>query len=284
MEGKGDQMSLEENKKLVLQLNNALELKRKIVGLRFFYTEEEFANASAKKLEGYLPYCVMVRSASLGHSIKASRYEFGCAGGAMALHAFDLAELYPDKEPDYFPSGKSYFERLKIYKTMDSARKTAQAITILKKKIYGVMLKPLEEYEEDPDVVIVITTPYNIMRLVQGYNYEYGTNCNFKMGGNQAICAETTAYPFENDDINISVLCAGTRQLAKWGRDELAMGIPYRKLSNIVAGVYATVNMLERDLDKKRIERKMKESNEQVIDIVYGLNYDTGAYKFGKGK
>jgi len=276
-------MGLEENKKLVLQLNNALELKRHIVGVKFYYTEEEFAKAPAKQLEGYLPYCVMVRSASLGHSIKASRYEFGCRGGSTALHAFDMDELYPDKELDYFHSGKSYFERLKIYKSLDSARKTAQAITILEKKIYGVMVKPLEEYDENPDVVIIIADPYNIMRLVQGYNYEYGTNCNFKMGGNQAICSETTAYPLENDDINISVLCSGTRQIAKWGRDELAMGIPYHKFTKIVEGVYATVNMLERDPDKKRIEQKMEETSEKLIDIVYGLNYDTGAYKFGKG-
>lgn len=276
-------MSLEEKQKLVVQLNNALELKRHIVGVKFFYTEEEFARASAKKLGGYLPYCVMVKSASLGHSLKATRYEFGCAGGALALHAFDAAELYPDKEADYFRSGKSYFERLKIYKTLDSARKTAQAITILAKKIYGVMLKPLEQYEEDPDVVIIITVPYNIMRLVQGYNYEYGTNCHFKMGGNQAICSETTAYPFESDDINISVLCSGTRGLAKWGQDELSMGIPYHKFPKIVHGVYQTINMLERDPDKKRIEENMAKTNEKIIDIVYGLNYDTGAYKFGKG-
>lgn len=277
-------MSLEQNKKLVLQLNNALDLKRHIVGVKFLYTKEEFEEASAKKLEGYLPYCVMVSSASRGHSIKATRYEFGCYGGATALHAFDLDEIYAGKEPDYFTSGKSYFEGLKIYKTIDSARKTAQAITILEKKIYGVMLKPLKEYAEDPDVVIIVTVPYNIMRLVQGYNYEYGTNCNYKMGGNQAICSETTAYPFESGDINISVLCSGTRMIAKWGRDELSMGIPYHKFSNIVNGVYQTVNMLERDPDKKRIEENMVKTNEKVIDIVYGINYDTGAYKFGKGK
>jgi uncharacterized protein (DUF169 family) len=276
-------MGLGKNKKLVLQLNNALELQRHIVGVKFLYTEEEFVAAEAKKLEGYLPYCVMVRSASLGHSIKATRYEFGCYGGSTALHAFDMDEIYAGKEPDYFTSGRSYFEGLKIYKTIDSARKTAQAITILEKKIYGVMLKPLEEYAEDPDVVIIVTVPYNIMRLIQGYNYEYGTNCNFKMGGNQAVCSETTAYPFESGDINVSVLCSGTRMIAKWGRDELSMGIPYHKFSNIVNGVNQTINMLERDPDKKRIEANMEQTNEKVIDIVYGVNYDTGAYKFGKG-
>ena len=43
-------MSLEQNKKLVLQLNNALDLKRHIVGVKFLYTEEEFEAAEAKNL------------------------------------------------------------------------------------------------------------------------------------------------------------------------------------------------------------------------------------------
>jgi hypothetical protein len=62
------------------------------------------------------------------------------------------------------------------------------------------------------------------------------------------------------------------------------MGIPYHKFADIVNGVNQTVNMLERDPDKKRIEENMEKTNEKVIDIVYGINYDTGAYKFGKGK
>jgi len=278
-------MSLEKNKKLVLQLNNALELKRHIVGIKFLYTEKEFEDAEAKSLKGFLPYCVMVKSASLGHSIKASRYEFGCNGSALSLHAFDAdTELNADKEPGYFKSGKSYFERLKIYKTMDSARKTAEAITICNRKLYGIMAKPLKEYKEEADVVIIVTTPYNIMRLVQGYNYEYGTNCNFKMGGNQAICSETTAYPYESGEINVSALCSGTRMLCQWGRDELSMGIPYHKLADIVNGVYQTINMLERDSDKRRIEENMNRTNQNIIDIEYGKNYDTNSYKFGKGK
>lgn len=276
-------MGLIENQTLALQLNNALELKRHIVGVKFLYTEEEFENADAMALTGYLPYCVMVKSASLGKCIKATRYEFGCGGASLSLHAFDAdTELYADKEPGYFSSGKSYYEGLRIYKTIDSARKTAEGITICKKKIYGVMLKPIEEYKNDPDVVIIITTPYNMMRLVQGYNYEYGTNCNFKMGGNQAICSETTAYPFENDDINISVLCSGTRMNSSWGRDELSMGIPYHKFPLIVNGVYQTINMLERDPDKKRIEENMEKTGQKIINIKYGQNYDTGSYRFGK--
>lgn len=277
-------MSHETNKTLVLQLNNALELKRHIIGVKFLYTKEEYENADAITLTGYLPYCVMIKSASLGNSIKSTRYEFGCKGSALSLHAFDTdTELNADKEPGYFSSGKSYFERLKIYKSIDSARKTAEAITICKRKLYGIMVKPLEEYQEDADVVIIVTTPYNIMRLVQGYNYEYGTNCNFKMGGNQAICSETTAYPYESDEINVSALCSGTRMLSQWGRDELSMGIPYHKFSAIVNGVYQTINMLERDPDKKRIKENMNRSNQNIINIEYGKNYDTNSYKFGKG-
>ena len=69
--------------------------------------------------------------------------------------------------------------------------------------------------EKDPDVVIVVSTPYNIMRLIQGYSYYYGSYKGFKMAGNQAMCAEITACTYVTNEINTSMMCSGTRFLSK---------------------------------------------------------------------
>ena len=58
------------------------------------------------------------------------------------------------------------------------------------------MVRPLEDFTEAPDVVIIVSYPRNIMRLIQGYTYHFGTAQGIKMVGNQAICAEATAHPY----------------------------------------------------------------------------------------
>ena len=156
-------------------------------------------------------------------------------------------------------------------------------IVILDDKIYGVMLEPLEYFNDSPDVVIIIANSYNTMRILQGYGYEYGTFSNFRLAGMQALCSETTAYPFKNKNINISMMCAGTRQNCKWGRDEISIGFPFDRFAAIVNGVNMTINPLERDGDKKRIEENMKRTGKNVVVIEYGKNYDTDCYLFGKG-
>jgi len=123
------------------------------------------------------------------------------------------------------------------------------------------MTKPLEEYKEAPDVVIIITNSYNAMRIIQGYTYKYGTQVNFKLAGNQAVCSECTAYPFESNSINISMFCSGTRYLAGWSNEEIGIGLPYGKFIETADGVYLTVNGSEQNKNKERIKQKLKDKN-----------------------
>ena len=41
-------------------------------------------------------------------------------------------------------------------------------MTFCRHKPYGVMVKPVEAYDEEPDVVLVVTNPYNGMRISTG--------------------------------------------------------------------------------------------------------------------
>lgn len=274
-------MSKKERTNLIQQLNNALILDRRIVGVKFLYTKEKFDIADVKQLVSFLPYCVMVKSAASGASLKAGKENFGCPDGAISLGVYDpLKDGFSDKEPEYFISGKRYAEP-GVYKDLATSKKTMNNIVILKERVYGIMLRPLEEFAEDPDVVIIVTNPFNMMRLVQGYSYEYGTFSNYRLAGNQAICSESTAYPLVNNDINISLLCSGTRQNSKWKDSDMSIGMPYSKFAPVVNGVYQTINPLVRDEDKARIETNMKATNQEIIKIEYGTNYDSGIYRFG---
>ena len=189
----------------------ALELERKIVGVKFLYNEDEYLKETSDELKNKLNYCVLVRSAMMGHGRKAKLEVFGCLSAARAFGMVD-----PDGE---WLSGVCYREK-GMYKDLATARKVVKNTSCSTQKAYAIVVKPLEEYvENNPDVVLIVSHPYNMMRLIQGYTYQFGTYKEFKLIGNQAFCSECTAYPMESNEINISTLCSGTRYIANWKKE-----------------------------------------------------------------
>lgn len=250
--------------------NCALKLERKIVGVKFISSLAEFQHADAEPFGNRMPYCVLVKLASMGYSRKAHLDNFGCLAAARAFG------MVPPSEE--WLSGCQYRDR-GMYRDVEIAKKVVTNTTNLKLNPYGVMVKPLEAYSSEPDIVIIVSSPYNVMRLIQGYTYTYGTYKNFKLIGNQAFCSECTAYPLDSGDINISVLCAGTRYMAGWGKDEMAIGIPFAKFCGMIDGLYSTVNPMEPNADKAIIEEKLVKTGRKDLEIEYDKNYYTGLYR-----
>lgn len=247
----------------------ALDLKWKIIGVKFLFDRDEFEQAEAKQATAIMPYCVMVKRAMLGNTVKAVFDDFGCRASARALGI-----MPPD---DLFLSGRHY-NRLGLYRDLTVSKNIQQNMTLCQHQAYGIMLKPLEKYSVDPDVVLVLGNPCQAMRIVQAYTHQFGYHTNFKMAGNQAICSECTAYPFESNSINISMLCAGTRFMCGWGDEELAIGFPFNRFLQIIDGLYATINATEPDRKKIRIEARFAEHKRADLKIIFGKNYYTGLY------
>ncbi|AFS78154.1 hypothetical protein DUF169 [Gottschalkia acidurici 9a] len=247
----------------------ALDLKRKVIGVKLIYSEKEFSECTAKKLKNKMTYCTLVKLASSGYTFKADLDNFACLSAARALGIIDPT--------DDWLSGCQYRDR-KMYQDLETSQKVVDNTTNIQQKVYGILVGPIEKCSFIPDVAIIITTPYNSMRLIQGYTYKYGTNVNYKIIGNQAICSECTAYPFENNDINISMLCSGTRHMAGWDKDEMAIGIPIDKFIDMVDGVYETINIMEPNKDKTIIDEKLKKLGRKDLNIEYDKNYYTGLY------
>lgn len=122
------------------------------------------------------------------------------------------------------------------------------------------------------DIVIIIDTPYTIMRIVQGYTYNYGVAKNIRFAGNQGVCSELTARPYEENDINISLLCSNTRFSCKWEDGEMGVGMPYKIFLNVIQGVLQTLNPTEHDYKKEEIIKKSTENNLD-LNVVLGKNY-----------
>lgn len=266
-------MTKEERNTLNVELNNLLELKRNVICVRFIYDEEAYDNCKATEIKYKIPYCMMVRGASCGHAIKARAANMGCMGSSMALNMVDL--------PPIFETGELYM-MFNLYHDITAAKNVSNNISILDKRPIGVEVSALDLMEENPDVIIIITNPFNAMRIVQGYSCYYGTQTNFKFAGNQAICSEATVTPYKTNDINATLMCSGTRSISCWDDDEMAIGIPFEKFANVIKGIAETADATEKNDRKEQIVRKFADTNITGPELHKNQNYHTNQYQIGR--
>ena len=70
--------------------------------------------------------------------------------------------------------------------------------------------------------------------------------------------------------------------LARWGKDEMGIGMPGHLFTQVVRGVLATVNPLERVPEKREISQRLERAGRHSeLDIQYGRNYDDHCYVGG---
>lgn len=246
---------------------NVLQFERKIVGIKFLHTQEMFDQAKATIRTGPINYCVMVQAAA-SHNIayKIQGKTIACPAGAWALG------LIPSTTERN--SGKLSFD-CGLYGDMATAQSAQNSIIHCNHEAYGVMVKPLEQYFTDneiPDVVLVIANPYTIMRIVQGYSYKKGIR-DYRMGGNQGICSELTAAPYIRNDLNISLLCIGTRHASHWHDDEMGAAFPFNLLEIITDGIISTLNAMENNQNKQKIQENLIKLDITDIPIKFNYNY-----------
>ncbi|PAB59576.1 DUF169 domain-containing protein [Anaeromicrobium sediminis] len=257
-------MNREKIVQAVAKMNCALQLERKIVGVKFLFNKEDFQAADAKHITNKMNYCVMVKVAMNGTGLKACGDDLVCIAGGRTLGLIEI--------DDFHRSGQNG-KNLGIYRHMTTAKNIRDRMCYCTHKAYGVMVKPLEDYAHEPDVVLMVTNPYNIMRILQGYSYFYGMHSTYQMVGNQGICSESTALPYMSNNINVSMLCIGTRHKAGWKDNELAIGIPFNRFQTLSQGVMDTINIMDNNEKKAVIEKKLKENNIDELEIKYNCNY-----------
>ncbi len=246
------------------ELESLLVLTRGVVGVKMLTSQSLTRNYSGVIPKKPLSYCNAVKGASLGKEIILTKETSGCPGSSRALG-------FVDARQEYF-EGKSGFS-LGLFKDVQVASKVAMQTPIFKHDMQAIVIKPLSKFESEPDVVMVFSNSREMMRLVQGYTFQFGLNGNFNISGNQALCVEATMTPFAKKDLNISLLCSGTRYKAKWGENELVAGFPFEMSKDIVDGLKGTVNAVEQDERKKEIEDRLAKENLLDFEIEYGKTY-----------
>ncbi|MDD2495971.1 MAG: DUF169 domain-containing protein, partial [Tissierellia bacterium] len=196
-------------KEILDNLISVLDIERTIVGIKYIKDKNSFDEAYGKKTNNKMTYCVMVKVAMADVALKINLDNIGCRGARNVLGLTEPAESFLTGE-----SGKE----LGLYCDLTTSKIAANNLTRVDNKYYGLQIMPLKDFTEDPDVVIIVSSPYNIMRISQGYGYKYGVKKTCSVSGNQAFCSELTAEPMANDEVNFSIFCSGTRFWCGWDK------------------------------------------------------------------
>lgn len=253
----------------ITRVSKALGLENKILGLRFLVLEKEYNDSLAKEHEG-LSLCSLVKLACQGKSVKCNASTISCDDAAYAI---GLKEV-----PEYVYSGRKEYEDRK-YLSKSIAFQVQNEKKYIPQKIYGAIISPLEEIE-NPDLVIVIATAKDMMRLTQGYSRYYGVNKNLLSIGVQGICSELVSKPLMNNDLNVSLLSNCCRKLTDFSAGCMGASFPIHLAENIFKGILETVNLTENNIPKKKILERLDSPDELGFEIVMNYDYAIQASKY----
>ncbi|MDY3118521.1 MAG: DUF169 domain-containing protein [Peptoniphilus sp.] len=247
----------------VEKLYALLDLKYHAVGVALIDDTDSYCALPVEESKNPINYCGAVRAAACGHSLKIPRGKFRCKSAErfFGIDPVDSANA----------NGENWY-RLGMYSNEKISCNIRKRQVRIPGEHYGVAIKPLEEWEHVPQVILIFDLPYNVMRIVQGYSYVFGQSEKLRVLGNQAVCYESTTLPLMTDEINLSLLCIGTRHRAGWAKEDLSVGIPGDKFAGVIEGLEKTANIMEGDEDKKRIQSRWKEYW-PPLDLQLGYNY-----------
>jgi uncharacterized protein (DUF169 family) len=206
-------------------LKQALSLSGSPVAVKLAKSRGEVP-AGIPEAKEVVRHCQMVNMARKdGTVFFATADKHQCNGGAWAL---GLKEITPSLQ-----SGEHYF-KLGKFESLAACKRTMDQIPHLRSgETYATMYAPLEKTPFDPDVVIIVTNPRNLLKLAQACLFRLGGRITSTMAGIQSVCSDATALPYLTGAANFSLGCDGSRKFSGIADEEMVMGFPVELLPEI---------------------------------------------------
>jgi uncharacterized protein (DUF169 family) len=214
-------------------LKKVLGLKGSPVAIKFATSKEEIP-PGMEELDKAIRHCTMVNLARNEWKIfyaTAGKHE--CNGGAWAL---GLKEITPTLK-----TGDFYF-KLGKYDSAAACKRTIDRVPHLGTgDTYATLYAPLEKTPFTPHVVMIVTTPRNMLKLAQSTLFRLGGRIHAEFSGIQSVCSDATAQTYLTGRANFSLGCDGSRKFSGIADDEMVMGIPAEMLPELVAALKIVV-------------------------------------------
>ncbi len=214
-------------------LKKVLDLKGSPIAIKLATSKDDIP-AGMVELDKTIRHCSMVNLARQeGKIFFATSGKHECNGGAWALGLRDLTPTL--KTGDfYFKLGK-YDSAAACKRTIDKVPHLGSGDT------YATLYAPLEKTPFTPHVILIVTTPRNMLKLAQSTLFRLGGRIHAEFSGIQSVCADTTAQTYLTGQPNFSLGCDGSRKFSGIADDEMVMGFPAEMLPEISAALKIVV-------------------------------------------
>ena len=211
------------------------------------------------------PWCGILKMASEGDVIIATKDNIGCPAAAIALglvnpddpEVLEGSRKYtsmmskPASPKDftdgfvYACKGSGHMEYALFgdadvgrYETWGAAKHAISGMAAINDyQVDAVLAFPAGAVDIDPDVVVIDLIPKQALRTIQGYCYPTGDRVTFNTIGIRGVCADVTAYPFLMQKMNASFYCLGARAIGGWEGERMALGMPLQIFKDTVEGM-----------------------------------------------
>jgi len=213
------------NETVSQELKSLLGLRGSPVAVKLVRTAAEIP-AGYQKVSGKSRHCQFVQDARLkGMQGYATQEEHLCKGGAAVLGI--------EPVPEKVASGNMYYT-LGNFKTEEGALETVTAIPKSSEQHYASVYSPLETAAFEPDVVVIVATPRQALRMTQAYLHATGGRFTSDFSGIQSICADAVVAVRERGVPNMTLGCNGSRKNSGIAEDEVIIGLPPKVLPAMV--------------------------------------------------
>ncbi len=210
-------------------LRTSLKMKGAPVALGFATMKDEIP-PEMPEIEKTIKHCMMVSLArNEGRVFYSTADKHECNGGAFAL---GLKELAPALK-----TGKFYFKLGKFASVTSSRRTMASVPHLPTGETYATMYAPLEKTPFTPQVILIVTNPWAMLKLAQSTLFRLGGRAHAEFSGIQSVCSDAVAQTYLTGKPNFSLGCDGSRRFSGIAEDEMVMGFPAEMLPEIVGAV-----------------------------------------------
>lgn len=206
-------------------LKKYLKLSGSPVAFRFVTKKEEIP-AGMQRFEKTVRHCTMVNVArNEGRIFYATSENHECNGGAWSLGLREITETL--KNGDFYYKLGKFESSAACKRTIDRVPRLETGFT------YATLYAPLEKAPFDPQVVIIVASPWAMLKLSQSTLFRIGGRIHAEFACIQSVCADACAQTYLNGHVNFSLGCDGSRKFSGIEDAEMVMGIPAELLPEL---------------------------------------------------
>jgi len=206
-----------------------LRLRSDPVGVKIFKDLRDVPS-NISRVPDRVTVCQLSTLARLhGLTYYATSDDIACRRGGASLGLIHVPE-------DVIVGEDAYAHTVDV----ETARKLYTSIPMLSPENKAVLMGPLNELSVDPDVVLIVGNPAQMLKVVEGWVWFTGEPATLVATGVHGICGYGIVNTLRTNKLVLSLPCSGARRVGLYIDDEMVAIIPFKVIDKWVDGLIST--------------------------------------------